>query len=416
MQTTFRSALVGATVLATGLLGLAPAAAAPATGTTTAAPGFGPDTAFSVDLDSRAAHQAVTDARAGRTADAVRMAQLASWPVATWFTGSGSDTATQADIATLTRRAAVRRQLPVLVAYNVPGRDCAQYSAGGAANTAEYQTWVDGVATGIGNRKAVVILEPDGLALTPDSCGGTAEQLAARYTEINYAVDRLARQPGATVYLDAGHSGWHNVGEIAGRLVDGGVARARGFFLNVSNYRTNAELTRYGTMVAKCVWYVQAGNSADSCANQYWPAADADAWYAANVPADAALPHFVVDTSRNGQGPWTPPAGLYPDPQDWCNPPARGLGTRPTANTGVAGLDAFLWVKVPGESDGSCTRGTAGPVDPEWGALDPAAGAWWPDQVHQLAALASPRLTFNPRALLGTRTPTGTGVPVPAGR
>jgi endoglucanase len=58
-------------------------------------------------------------------------------------------------------------------------------------------------------------------------------------------------------------------------------------------------------------------------------------------------------------------------------------------------------MKVPGESDGSCTRGTAGPVDPEWGVVDPPAGAWWPDQAHQLAALASPRLRFNPHAVIG---------------
>ena len=105
---------------------------------------------------------------------------------------------------------------------------------------------------------------------------------------------------------------------------------------------------------------------------------------------------FVIDTSRNGQGPWTPPVGVYPDPQDWCNPPGRGLGARPTADTGVALLDAKLWVKVPGESDGSCTRGTAGPGDPEYGnTVDPAAGVWWPDQIHGLASRANPTLTFN---------------------
>ena len=410
---TVRAGAVLGTVLACGVLGLTPAAAAPAP-VDTPTRAFPTGTAFHVELDSKATRQAVADARAGRAADAVRMAQLASWPVATWFTGAEPVAETRREVAALTTEARLRRQLPVLVTYNVPGRDCAQYSGGGAANTAEYKTWVDGVAAGLGDRRAVVILEPDGLALTPDACGGTPEQQAARYTEINYAVDRLGRQPNAIVYLDAGHSGWHNVGEIAGRLVDGGVARARGFFLNVSNYRTDAELTRYGTMVAKCVWYIQAGNSGDACANQYWPAADADGWYAANVPADAELPHFVVDTSRNGQGPWTPPAGVYPDPQDWCNPPARGLGTRPTADTGVPLLDAYLWVKVPGESDGSCTRGTGGTIDPEWGVVDPAAGVWWPDQVHQLAPLAAPWLTINPRALFGTRTPAGAGT-TPAG-
>jgi endoglucanase len=400
-RTATRSAAVIGTVLASAALGLAapaaPAAAAPA------ADPLPPGTAFHVDLRSKAAGQAVADLRAGRLADAVRMAKLASWPVATWFTGGTTPAQTRADVAALQREAALRRQVPVLAAYNVPGRDCSQYSAGGASNTAEYQAWIDAFAAGLGQRKAVVILEPDGLALPPEACGGTPEQQAARVFEINYAVDRLARQPGAITYLDAGHSNWRAVGDMAQRLAEGGVARARGFFLNVSNYRTDAELVRYGTMVSKCLWYLAnvAGATGDQCANQYWPAADADAWYAANVPAGAALTPFVIDTSRNGQGPWTPPAGVYPDPQDWCNPPQRGIGRPPTADTGNPLVDAYLWVKVPGESDGSCTRGTAGPVDPEWGVVDPPAGVWWPAQVHQLAALADPALTFNPRALIG---------------
>ena len=393
------TAVVAATLAAVPAGVAAAAPAAPAAGTRDGGQVLGPNTSFYVELDSKAARQAVADARAGRYADAARMAKLATWPVATWFTGGTTPDETRAAVATLERKAALRGQVPVLVAYNVPGRDCSQYSAGGASNTAEYQAWVDGFAAGIGSARSVVILEPDGLALPPEACGGTAEQQAARVAEINYAVDRIGRQPRALVYLDAGHSSWRNVEDISARLIEGGVARARGFFLNVSNYRTNAELIRYGTLVSKCIWYASNGGSASACPNQYWPAADADAWYAANVPADAALTPFVIDTSRNGQGPWTPPAGVYPDPQDWCNPPGRGLGTRPTANTGVPLLDAYLWVKVPGESDGSCTRGLAGPVDPEWGVVDPAAGVWWPDQVHQLAALASPPLTVNPRVL-----------------
>ena len=89
------------------------------------------------------------------------------------------------------------------------------------------------------------------------------------------------------------------------------------------------------------------------------------------------------------------PAGrLYPDPQDWCNPPGRGLGIRPTTATGDPLADAYLWVKVPGESDGQCSRGLTdnGGVDPEWGVVDPAAGAWFPQQALELTQLAQPPL------------------------
>ncbi|MFE2917467.1 glycoside hydrolase family 6 protein [Kitasatospora indigofera] len=394
-RTTRAALAVTATLAALSGLGAGPAAAAgPAA--PAAARSLPAGTHFFIDPASKAAQQAVTDLRAGDAAGAAAMAKLASWPVARWFTGTADPAQTTREMAELQAKAAVLRQTPVAVAYNIPGRDCSQYSAGGAADSGQYAAWVDALAKGIGQRPTVVVLEPDGLALSPAFCGGTAQQQADRLAETNAAVDRLERQSGALVYLDGGHSSWQNVGTMAELLRAGGVARAQGFFLNVSNYQRDADLVRYGTLVAKCTWYLAntPGAAADDCANQYWPQADADAWYAAHVPADARLPHFVIDSSRNGQGPWTPTA-QYPDPQTWCNPPARGLGTRPTAATGVPLLDAYLWIKVPGESDGSCTRGTTGGTDPEYGGVDPVAGAWWPEQAHGLAEQASPALRFN---------------------
>jgi endoglucanase len=191
----------------------------------------------------------------------------------------------------------------------------------------------------------VVILEPDAIA------GG-----CTRTRDIKGAVERLRRLKRTAVYLDAGHSHWLPAREIVKRLRASGIARADGFALNVSNYRTNPELIAYGTAIATRV----------------------------KRP-------FVVDTSRNGQGPWTPTTS-YRDPQDWCNPPGRGLGERPTTTTGVARLDAKLWIKTPGESDGQCTRGTDGEQDPEWGQVDPAAGRWFPRQAAELITLASPPL------------------------
>ncbi|HKD99109.1 MAG TPA: glycoside hydrolase family 6 protein [Micromonosporaceae bacterium] len=393
---TLRRATVTGLVAALALLGLS----TPGSATTTDR-SLPPSTTFYVDLNSKAVQQAAADLRAHDLSGAVLMAKLASWPGATWLTG-GTPADVASRVADVERRAARQHQVPVLVAYNIPGRDCSQYSAGGAQGTADYAAWIEGFASAIGTHKTVVILEPDGVALAPDQCGGTADQQADRNTQLNAAVTRLEQQPKAIVYLDSGHSAWHAVGDIAQRLITAGVANAQGFFLNVSNYRTDADLVRYGNEVSGCIWYLQhtAGASGDDCANQYWPPADADAWYASHVPADAVLTHFVVDASRNGQGPWTPPAGVYPDPQDWCNPPLRGVGTRPTAATGSALLDAYLWVKVAGESDGSCTRGTAGPGDPEYGgSVDPAAGVWWPAQATSLSQLAAPRLTFNPHVV-----------------
>ena len=334
--------------------------------------------------------------RHGRLKDAAGVLAMTLTPQAVWFDGGGTPADVQKSVHATVTSAAGRHALPVLALYNIPGRDCAQYSAGGAADTADYQAWIDAVRAGIGDQPADVILEPDSLALLPSDCGmddAQGSKTAERYDEIHYAVDALEPLAGTKVYLDAGHSGWHSVNDIVPRLVSGGIDDATGFFLDISNYRSDSELAWYGKLISSCLSYVSAGGDAASCPNQYWPTADAQSWLDAHVTAaPSAMKHFVTDTSRNGQGPWTPPAGVYPDPQDWCNPPGRGTGARPTLNTGDPLQDATLWVKIPGESDGQCTRGTAGPEDPERGYQDPAAGTWFPQQALELVRNANPRL------------------------
>ena len=424
--------LLTATVLVVGMCtttGWATAAASPAAPSGSASSGreLAPNTRFYVDPGSEAAHQAVTDFLHHDPRGALAMAALASWPEAAWFT-KGTPAQVKAQVTQLVRRAALQRAVPVLVAYDIPLRDCSQYSAGGAQSDADYRAWIAALAKGLGSRKAVVILEPDALANLPSDCSATSDPsgaiTAARIADINYAVNVLESQPGTSVYLDAGHSQWHSVGDMASRLIEAGVAKAQGFFLNVSNFQPTGQLDEYGTWVSRCIWFATQGPSwaaghTDYCASQYYSGAapndglpgDAvsptdpstwhwtDAWFDQNTgtaPA-AALTHFVVDTSRNGQGAWTPPAGKYSgDPQTWCNPPGRGIGARPTANTGVALVDAYLWIKTIGESDGQCNRGIAGSTeDPEYGQVDPAAGAWWPAQATTLVKNANPRLTFN---------------------
>ena len=372
----------------------------------------------------------------GARRDAELIRELESVSHGVWVTG-GSTSATRLKVQLTTVLATAKREVPVLVAYNIPGRDCGGFSAGGAQTTAEYQAWVDAFAAGIGDRKAVVIVEPDGLGLLPSNCGGPSSTYPftdeERFAELNYAVDRLEQQPQAIVYLDGTHSAWLNVHDVSTRLVQAGVQRAQGFFLNVSNYQHSPNLAAYGTWISKCIARITATPRNDDCPDQYWnggphPALIADLlgewtgvalsrygqWSDTTTTPElntsgetlrysttTGTTHFVIDTSRNGGGPWQFP-GTYPSDavaQDWCNPPGRGLGLRPTANTGVTLLDAYLWIKVPGESDGSCNRGTGTTVDPEWAAItgkpgfvDPAAGDWFPEQALQLARLADPPL------------------------
>jgi hypothetical protein len=281
-----------------------------------------------VDPYSNAKRQA--DAwRQSRPADAAAMDKIATQSQADWFGDWSGDvrSAVASRVSTISAAGAV----PVLVAYNIPQRDCGSLSGGGANSPDGYRSWIRSLAAGIGSRRAVVILEPDALAGL--DCLSAADR-QTRYALLRDAVSVLSSYPGVYVYLDAGNSRWHSASETASRLALAGVDVAQGFSLNVSNYLTTSSEAGYGDQVS----------------------------------ALAGGTHFVVDTSRNGLGPSA-------DGQ-WCNAPGRALGTRPTAATGHAVTDAYLWIKRPGESDGTCNGG-------------PVAGAWWADYALGLAQRAA---------------------------
>lgn len=391
------------------------------------------NTQFYVAKPNHGAIEQIADlTSSGDKADAKLIKEMIETPQAVWFTKGTPKTVLQ-DVRNTVQRAADKGTVPVLVAYNIPFRDCAQFSAGGATTVAAYKAWIDGFAAGIGSGNAVVILEPDSLGIIPwynpfenrdtwvtnpnyEWCqpadANPATAAADRFAMLNYAVDKLKENPGTSVYLDGTHSAWLGAGDAADRLIQAGVADADGFFLNVSNYQLNSHLEKYGTWIPKCIAFASNPQSwgvghSEWCASQYFPANPndfstwglTDQWYTDNVESqtwwysESLLKHFVIDTSRNGQGPWTPPANHPPgDPQDWCNPPDRGLGLPPTANTGKPLVDAYLWVKIPGESDGQCNRWTTGPLDPVRGIQDPPAGQWFPEMALELAQNAIPAL------------------------
>jgi endoglucanase len=408
-STTRRAA--GAVIAAAALV----LTALPATAVSAANDVVDPGTEFYVNPVSTTA-----EAAAALSGQARADAQLlASFPSATWFT-KGTPAEVQTGVDALLDGSSAAGQVPVIVLYNLPFRDCAQYSAGGATSTAEYEAWIDGAVAGIGSRDVVVVLEPDGLGIIPwyTTINGTqdwcqpaeadpATAASDRFAQLNYAVDALAALPNAAVYLDGTHSGWLGVGDATDRLIKAGIDKADGLYLNASNYVETERLVTYGHWISDCVYLDQ--NSwwqREWCASQYYPASpdDYSTWALSDAAFDQAFadtglardpalqPHVIIDTSRNGTGPWTPPAGVYTDAEAWCNPPGAGLGLTPTAATGDPIIDAYVWIKVPGESDGRCYRGTAGPTDPERGIVDPAAGQWFPEQAAELIQFAQPAI------------------------
>jgi endoglucanase len=255
--------------------------------------------------------------------------KIANQPQAAWFGNWNSSV--QSDVKNYVQAAAGQNSLPVLVLYNIPQRDCGGYSAGGSSSADAYKTWIQQVASGIGNNQAAIILEPDSLALM-DCLSSTDQQ--RRYDLLKTAIQTLKQNSSTAVYLDAGHPNWISASTMGNRYALAGGALADGFSLNVSNFYDTSSVISYGTSLSQ-----QTGGA-----------------------------HFVIDTSRNGNG--------APSNGEWCNPSDRALGTPPTTSTGKSLVDAYLWIKNPGESDGTCNGG-------------PSAGTWWTDYALGLSQRAT---------------------------
>ncbi|MDX2780634.1 glycoside hydrolase family 6 protein [Streptomyces caniscabiei] len=287
-----------------------------------AAPGHGPDELY------RHPDSQVLDWVRGHPGDprgAAIESGIADRPAAVWFTDP-DPAAVTSRVAAVAAGGAARDQVPVLVAYAIPDRDCGGASQGGASGLDAYDAWIDAFAAGLGSDDVIVILEPDAIAQSDClSAGGRADRFAslARAGRVLKAAN-----PDARVYYDAGHSEWNAPHQQAALLRQAGAAApagSDGVFSNVSNFnRTEAEIA-YTRRVLDAL----------------------------RAPAGLGA---VIDTSRNGNG--------APADGEWCDPAGRGLGRAPTLTTGEPRVHAYLWVKLPGESDGC--RGRAGTFSPAY--------------------------------------------------
>jgi endoglucanase len=134
------------------------------------------------------------------------------------------------------------------------------------------------------------------------------------------------------VYLDAGAADAVGARKVA-RLLDGaGVSEIQGFFLNSTHFDWTTKEIRYGQKISR----MTGGR------------------------------HFVINTAENGRGPLVPRNRVRMGNEILCNPPHRGLGPRPTFDTGFPNVDAFAWIAYPGKSGGLCRPGA------------PPTGFFWP--------------------------------------
>lgn len=271
------------------------------------------------------------------------MAALAKHPNADWIGEYGGKPGEAVDRMLDSSGDALR----VFVCYAIPDRDLGAYSAGGVEDAKAYRAWVDDLARGIGGRLCLGVIEVDALPMAAGDMTPDGQKL--RCELIAYAVDKLTAA-GMRCYIDAGDSAWEPASKMAPLLKAAGVARAAGVALNFAHTE----------FLSDEVVFLQKLRKETGLRNL----------------------RAVIDTSRAGRGRIRRCPGESSE-VGWCNPDDRGVGERPTLRPHVtlvnAGVDALVWGKRVGSSDGPCRGG-------------PKAGALWAEYARELAANAIPPL------------------------
>lgn len=337
--------------------------------------------------------------------------------------------------------------LVTFIFYDVPNRDCHASASNGeicctkkADGTCDYDAEGD-CADGIHEYKTeyvdpfvsvvqqyqdkvpiVLIVEPDSLPnlasnMAMHHCGNPAT-VAAYKQGIAYAVGQLvAKAPKVTLYIDAAHGGWlgweNNLEAFMTVLkdMDMPLASVRGFSTNVANYQPLGKMCPWAPDQGYRNGYCLQGKHADDecCSDpckleSQWNPGNNELNYAQALTkaAQGSLgfdAKVVIDTGRNGVG------DMRQDCSNWCNPRGAGAGRASTTETADSSLiDAYFWLKTPGESDG-CSQelpggGQCARFDTMCGSSDsigsqsgeprcPIAGKWFDYQVKMLAQNAA---------------------------
>ncbi|MEV5608662.1 glycoside hydrolase family 6 protein [Streptomyces sp. NPDC052225] len=342
-----------------------------------------------------------------------------------------------------------------LVVYDLPGRDCAALASNGELGPTDIDKYksdfIDPIAAILADPKyaglrIVTTIELDSLpnlvtnvsprATSTPNCD--VMKANGNYQKgVGYALDKLGDIPNVYNYIDAGHHGWlgwdDNFGpsaELFKTTASSNGAKlsdVHGFIVNTANY---SALKEDNFKITDTV----AGKSVRESKWVDWNRYTDELSYAQAMREKLVSLGFdqnlgmLIDTSRNGWGGTARPTGpgattdvdTYVDggrydrrlnTGNWCNQSGAGLGERPQANP-APGIDAYVWMKPPGESDGSSTaidndegKGFDRMCDPTYtgnprnnnhlsGALPnaPLSGHWFSAQFQELMKNAYPAL------------------------
>lgn len=331
-------------------------------------------------------------------ADAALVKKVEAFSTAVWLDSikaAGTVSKTLDDAAAQQKKAGVP-VVTVFAVYDLPERDCSAVASNGEltiANGGEkrYQKeFIDKIAAAFKahpKQRVVAVVEPDSLPniatnLSVPKCAA-AEAVYRR--SVAYAIKTLAL-PNVSLYLDAAHAGWlgwsGNRGKIAKIFSEvlaeaGGSGKIRGFATNVSNYDTLK-----GGDLAKL-------QPTDPCPDEL---TYVQLLNASVTEAGIAGKAFIIDTSRNGR------SGIRTNSGSWCNIKGAGLGERPQASPAPF-IDAYYWIKPPGDSDGGADLAKpgydemcGGPKAPDSAPGAPRAGQWFGSYFIELVKNANPPL------------------------
>eukprot|EP00727_Mastigamoeba_balamuthi_P008183 m51a1_g3986 putative glycoside hydrolase (447) ;mRNA; r:483714-485176 len=304
-----------------------------------------------------------------------------------------------------------------IVVYDLPNRDCAALASNGellvnSDGLNRYKTeYIDKLATILNEYSTVpvvMVIEPDSLPnMVTNKEKTTSCQIVAAsdpsiyHQGVAYAIKTL-KASNRYMYIDAAHEcwlGWDN--NMAGFLtvinsvmsLAGDTTSVRGFSTNVANYQTLVNTKGCGDSnpIYGHLSYVQTLYTKFQ-----------------NGVFGSDGPHFIVDTSRNGA------TDQRTDVGNWCNINGAGLGARPKAspNSAYSMIDAYTWIKPPGESDGTSNT-SATRYDAKCNSADsmsnaPEAGTWFQTQFEMLVKNANPAVSTDSTTSSATTTVSST--------